>query len=78
MTEFVTDLRQKRKSRCTVKLDKEIPDISEYILFGSGRLVFYPTSERRALILENVMGVNHVEKKIKHLLEALEVRIENN
>ncbi len=61
-----------------LKLDKEIPDIFEYLVFGSGRLVFYPTSERRALILENVVAVNRVEQDIKHLLEALEVRLEND
>ena len=60
-----------------LKIDKEIPDIFEYLLFGSGRLIFYPTSERRALILENVMAVNRVEQEIKHLLAALEVRIDN-
>ncbi|MBI5758600.1 MAG: hypothetical protein HZA46_08790 [Planctomycetales bacterium] len=59
-----------------LKLDKEIPDIFEYLVLRSGRLIFYPTSERRAIVLDNVMGVNRVEAKIKHLLEALEVRID--
>ena len=31
-----------------LKLDKEIPDIFEYLVLRSGRLIFYPTSERRA------------------------------
>lgn len=59
-----------------LKLDKEIPDIFEFLLLRSGRLVFYPTSERRAIVLENVMAVNSVERRIKHLLSAMEVRID--
>jgi len=59
-----------------LKLDKEMPDIFEFLLLGSGRLVFYPTSERRAIVLDNVMRVNSVERRIKHLLSAMEVRID--
>ena len=59
-----------------LKLDKEMPDIFEFLLLGSGRLVFYPTSERRAIVLDNVMRVNTVERRIKHLLSAMEVRID--
>jgi hypothetical protein len=59
-----------------LKIDKEITDIFEYMLFRSGRLVFYPTSERRAIIVESVMLVNRVENRIKQLLESLEVRID--
>lgn len=61
-----------------LKLDKEIPDIFEYLVFRSGRLILYPTSERRALFVENVLGINTVERKIKHLLEAMEVRIDKD
>lgn len=61
-----------------LKLDKEIPDIFEYLVLRSGRLILYPTSERRALILENVMRVNQVERQIKELLGTLEVRIDQD
>lgn len=61
-----------------LKLDKEIPDIFEFILLRSGRLVFYPTNERRAIVLDNVMRVNTVERRIKHLLSALEVRVDTD
>jgi len=61
-----------------LKLDKEMPDIFEFLLLGSGRLVFYPTSERRAIVLDNVMRVNSVEARIKHLLSAMEVRIDHD
>jgi hypothetical protein len=58
-----------------LRLDKEIPDIFEYFVLRSGRLVLYPTSEKRAIILDNVLRVNRVEKRLKELLEALEVRV---
>lgn len=61
-----------------LKLDKEIPDIFEFLLLGSGRLVFYPTNERRAIVLDTVMRVNSVERRIKHLLSAMEVRIDTD
>lgn len=61
-----------------LKLTKEIPDIFEFLLLRSGRLVFFPTNERRAIVLENVMRVNTVEQKIKHLLSAMEVRLDTD
>ena len=61
-----------------LKLDKEITDIFEFLLLRAGRLILHPTSERRAIVLDNVLNVNQIETKIKHLLGALEVRIDRD
>lgn len=59
-----------------LKIDKEIADVFEYLLFGSGRLILYPTSERQARVLDNVFRIDRIEREVKRLLEALEVRVE--
>jgi|ERR1051326_3219276 hypothetical protein len=59
-----------------MKIEMEIPDVIKHFIFGSGRLVFHPPGERRAIVVENVMRVNRVERRIKQLLESLEVRID--
>lgn len=59
-----------------LKLDKELHDVFEYIILRSGRLILYPTSERRAIVLDNILGIHEVERRIKGLLSAMEVRID--
>jgi hypothetical protein len=61
-----------------LKLDKELHDVFEYLILRSGRLTLYPATERKAIILENVPGINGVEERIKALLSATEVRIETD
>jgi hypothetical protein len=61
-----------------LKLDKEIPDIFEFVLLGTGRLIFYPTSERRAIILDTVLSVDRIESRVKQLLGALDVRMSSD
>jgi hypothetical protein len=61
-----------------LKIDKELHDVFEYLILRSGRLTLYPATERKAIILENVPGINGVEERIKALLSATEVRIETD
>jgi len=56
-------------------LNKEIYDLMEYLLLRSGRLVFYATGKREAIVIDNVIGVNKIEDRIKDLLSVLAVRV---
>lgn len=57
-----------------LRLNKEIYDLFEYLLLRSGRLVFYPSTSREAIVIDNVISVNKVEDRIKDLLSVLAVR----
>lgn len=57
-------------------VEKEIPDIFEYILFGSGRLIFKPgvgADAHKALVVDNVFRVNKLEKTVKEFLGVIKV-----
>lgn len=58
-----------------LKIDKEINDIFEYILLGSGRLILQPSNERRSIVLDNVFFISAKEKRITKLLGALQVQV---
>jgi hypothetical protein len=58
-----------------LKFDKEIPDILEYALLRSGRLVLHVTGQTRAIVLDNVLWINSKEMELKKLLSRMEVRI---
>lgn len=58
-----------------LKFDKEIPDILEYALLRSGRLVLNVYSQDRAIVLDNVLWINSKEEELKRLLSRMEVRI---
>ncbi len=70
---FMSDLE--RFSAPRLRIDKEINDVFEYLLLGSGRLVLHPSNERRAIVLENVFFINHKEKVITEMLGALQVQV---
>jgi hypothetical protein len=57
-----------------LEMNKEIYDVAEYILLRSGRLIFHPASSKKAIVLDNVAGVNRIEKSVKDLLSVLAVR----
>lgn len=59
-----------------LKMQKEIRDILEFVLLRSGRLVLQPATEARAIVMENVIGINRVEARIQQLLGRLAVSIE--
>ncbi len=59
-----------------LKLVKEIPDVFEWLLLRSGRIVLYPASEKQAIVLDHVIGVNRAERDVQELLSALAVEVE--
>lgn len=58
-----------------LKFDKEIPDILEYALLRSGRLVLNVYNQERAIVLDNVLWINSKEEELKRLLSRMDVRI---
>lgn len=58
-----------------LKFDKEIPDILEYALLRSGRLVLHVQNERKAIVLDNVLWIDSKESELKKLMSRMEVRI---
>ncbi|TWT55252.1 hypothetical protein KOR42_28790 [Thalassoglobus neptunius] len=61
-----------------LRIEKEINDIFEYILLGSGRLILHPSQERRPVVLDNVFFISSKEKRITKLLSALQVRVRDD
>ena len=68
----------KRFPAPNMRIDKEINDVFENILLGSGRLILHPSNEPRAIVLENIMRINHKEEKIIKLLGALKVQFQTH
>jgi hypothetical protein len=58
-----------------LKFDKEIPDILEYALLRSGRLVLHVPGQIKAIVLDNVLWINHKEEELKKLMSRMEVRV---
>ena len=58
-----------------LKMEKEITDVFEFMLLGSGRLLLHPSSERRAIVLDNVPNINRRERDIQGLLGVLDVHV---
>lgn len=67
---------QKRMSTFRMHYTKEIQDIFEYYLpfVRSGRLVFTFPNEEQPLIMDNVIGINKVLKKLDKSSSAFQVR----
>ena len=47
----------KRYPAPNLRVDKEINDVFEYMLLGSGRLILHPSTEKRAIVLDNILFV---------------------
>jgi hypothetical protein len=56
-----------------VRLEKDITDVFEYLLLRSGRLIITPAGESRAIVMDNVPNINHVEDGVKAILGVTEV-----
>jgi hypothetical protein len=65
----------KRFSAPNIRIDKEINDVFEYMLLGSGRLIVQPSSERKAIVLDNVLFISKKERAITKMLGALQVAV---
>lgn len=58
-----------------LRITKEIDDVFEYLLLGSGRLVLHPRSETRSFVLENVPFISSKEARITKMLGTLQVSV---
>ena len=58
-----------------LKFDKEIPDVLEWAMLGSGRLVLHIPNVAKALVLDNVLFISAKEKALKSVMSRLEVRV---
>lgn len=59
-----------------MSVDKEIPDIFEFMLFGSGRLIFKPgvgADQHKSLVVDNVFRVNKLESQVREFLGVIKV-----
>lgn len=56
-----------------LKFDKEIPDVFEFLMARSGRLVLSIPGEKRAIVLENVPFINQIESRLKGMMANLSV-----
>ena len=70
---FLSNLE--RFSSPNLKIDMEINDLFEYFLLRAGRLILHPSSEPRAIVLENVMGIKSKEALLTKMLGALQVQV---
>ncbi len=67
-----------RFSSPNLRIDKEINDVFEFLLAGSGRLILHPRNEPRAIVLDNVFFINKKEAALTKLLGALQVQVRQN
>lgn len=70
---FLSDL--KRYPAPNLRIDKEINDVFEYILLGAGRLILHPSTEKRAIVLDNILFVTRKERELTRVLGSIKVRI---
>jgi len=61
-----------------LRVHKEIYDLMEFALLRSGRLVFYPSTSREAIVIDNVINVNSAEDRIKDILSVVAVRMQHD
>lgn len=60
------------------RIDKEINDVFEFLLLGSGRLILHPPSERMAIVLDNIPFIRKKEAALTQMLGALQVKVRND
>jgi hypothetical protein len=58
-----------------LKFDKEIPDVLEWMMLGSGRLVLHIPNVSKALVMDNVLFITRKEDALKRVMSRLEVRV---
>lgn len=67
-----------RFSAPNLRITKEIDDVFEYMLLGSGRLVLQASNEPRAFVLDNVPFIAQKEVRITKMLGALQVQVRSD
>ncbi|MDA9857122.1 hypothetical protein N9D23_03315 [Rubripirellula sp.] len=73
---FLSDL--KRYPAPNLRVDKEINDVFEFMLLGAGRLILHPTTEKRAIVLDNILFVSGKEKELTRVLGSIKVQVGND
>lgn len=58
-----------------LKLNKEIHDVFEYLIARAGRVVLAVPGQDRPIVLENVIGIQRIERRAAELLNASVVRL---
>lgn len=70
---FLSDL--KRYPAPNLRVDKEINDVFEFILLGAGRLILHPSTEKRSIVLDNILFVGSKERELMRVLGSIRVKI---
>ena len=68
----------KRFPAPNLRVDKEINDVFEFMLLGAGRLILHPSTEKRSIVLDNVLFVNDKERRLTNMLGSIKVRIRDD
>ena len=58
-----------------LKFDKEIPDVIEHLFLGAGKIVLHLPTERKSIVLDNVLFISSIETSLKTLMSRMEVRL---
>lgn len=66
-----------RFSTAGLKLNKEITDVFEYLIAGSGTIILNVPATPRPIVLHNVLGIQHIEERADKILNARFVRVES-
>jgi len=66
-----------RFSTAGLKLNSELSDVFEYLLWGAGRIVMTPSGTHRPIILDNVPNIKKVTRNADAILEYRTVRVEH-
>ena len=65
----------KRYPAPNLRVDKEINDVFEFMLLGAGRLILHPSTEKRAIVLDNILFVGDKERELTKMLGSIKVQI---
>jgi hypothetical protein len=70
---FLSNLE--RLSASNLRMEKEIPDIFEFLLLRSGRLIIYTSNDRQPIVLDNVPFIDRKEEAVTRMLGLLQVQV---
>jgi hypothetical protein len=59
-----------------VKFNKEITDVFEYMILGSGRLILIIPSAARPVVLDNILNINRTTELADRVMESRLVRVD--
>lgn len=65
----------KRYPAPNLRVDKEINDVFEFMLLGAGRLILHPSTEKRAIVLDNILFVSKKEQELTKMLGSIKVQV---